>query len=242
MSSVKPTRLRPASNGMKKRTYKNAVVFCNGDLADLSRIRRHINTQTLLVGCDGGTSHILSLGLVPHAVIGDFDSISPKTERALSAGGGPSSGGNGKHVEYFRYPTDKLYTDSELGLMYAMKKGCKEIILAGVRGTATDHFLGNLFLLAKKKYASLKIKIVEGNEEIVLVRSHVKIKGKKGDAVSLIAVGPDASGVTTKGLFYPLKNAVLQSGTAQGIRNRLTGKYAEIWVRNGAILVIHQLA
>ena len=135
----------PASNGMRKRTYKKAVVFCNGDLADLSRVRRHINTKTLLVGCDGGTSHILALGLVPHVVIGDFDSISSKTQRALS------TGGKGKEVEYFRYPTDKLYTDSELGLALAMERGCKEIILAGVRGTATDHFLGNLFLLAKKK-------------------------------------------------------------------------------------------
>jgi len=222
--------------------FRKAIIFCNGDLADLSRVRRHINSKTLLVGCDGGTSHILSLGLVPHVVIGDFDSIPPTIERALSAGGGSSSGGNGTGVEFLRYPADKLHTDSELGLMYAIKKGCTEIILAGVRGTATDHILGNLFLLAKKKYASLKIKIVEGNEEIELVRSHVKIAGEKGDAVSLIAIGKSASGVMTKGLFYPLNNAVLKSGTAQGIRNRLTGKYAEISLRRGAILVIHQLA
>ena len=169
---------------------------------------------------------------MPHAVIGDFDSISSTTKRAL----------RGKHVEYFRYPIDKLYTDSELGLALAIEKGCKECIITGIRGTATDHFLGNLFLLAKKKYASLKIKIVEGNEEIELVRSHIKITGKKGDAVSLIAVGKDAGGVTTKGLFYPLKNAVLKSGTAQGIRNRLTGRNAEIKLRRGALLVIHQIA
>lgn len=210
---------------------KKAIIFCNGDLADLSRVRRHINKKTLLIGCDGGTSHILSLGLTPHVVIGDFDSIAPKTERALK----------GKEVEYFRYSTDKLYTDSELGLALAMERGCKEIILAGVRGTATDHLLGNLYLLAKKKYASLKIKIIEGQEEILLTRSHIRIKGRKGESISLIAVGCDASGVTTKGLFYPLKNAVVQSGTAQGIRNRLIGKSADIELKRGAILIIHQL-
>lgn len=221
---------------------KKAIIFCNGDLADLSRVGAHIDESTLLVGCDGGTSHILSLGLIPHVVIGDFDSISPKIERALSAVGGSSSGGKGKNVEYVRYPREKIWTDSELGLMYAIKKGCQEFIMTGVRGTATDHFLGNLYLLAKKKYASLKIKIVEGNEEIVLVRQHIRIRGKKGDAVSLIATGRNARGVTTKGLFYPLKNAVLKSGTAQGIRNCLTGKNAEIKLKKGAILVIHQLA
>ena len=210
---------------------KKAVVFLNGDLADLSRIPQHINKKTLLVGCDGGTAHILSLGLTPHVVIGDFDSISPKVVRALKH----------KKVEYFRYPTDKLFTDSELGVTLAMKRGCKEIILAGVRGTATDHFVGNLFMLAKKKFASLDIKIIEGREEILLVRTRVRIKGSKGDDLSLIAIGQDAKGVSTKGLFYPLKNAVLKSGTAQGIRNKLTGKYAEITIRKGPLLVIHRL-
>ena len=209
---------------------KKAVVFLNGDLADLSRIPQHIDKKTLLVGCDGGTAHILALGLTPHVVIGDFDSISPKVVRALKH----------KKVEYFRYPTDKLFTDSELGVTLAMKRGCKEIILAGVRGTATDHFVGNLFMLAKKKFASLDIKIIEGREEILLVRTRVRIKGSKGDDLSLIAIGQDAKGVSTKGLFYPLKNAVLTSGTAQGIRNKLTGKYAEITVRKGPLLVIHR--
>lgn len=211
---------------------KKAVVFCNGDLADLSRVRRHIDKKTLLIGCDGGTAHVLSLGLTPHVVIGDFDSISAKTIRALS----------GKLVEYIQYPTDKLCTDSELGLTLAMERGCKEIILAGVRGTATDHFLGNIFMLAKKKFAGLNIKIVEGVEEMELVRTRIRITGKKNDDVSLIAIGADASGVSTKGLFYPLKNAVLESGTARGIRNKMTGKYAEITVRKGPLLVIHRVA
>src|SRR3989344_7970171 len=154
---------------MTKSAYKKAVVFLNGDLADLSRVKAHIDKKTLLVGCDGGTAHILSLGLTPHVVIGDFDSISPKILRALA----------GKMVEYIQCPTDKLFTDSELGVTLAAARGCKEIILAGVRGTATDHFVGNLFMLAKKKFASLDIKIIEGQEEIMLVRTSIRIEGRE---------------------------------------------------------------
>jgi len=212
--------------------FRKAVVFCNGDLADVSRVRKYIDAKTLIVGCDGGTAHALSLGLTPHVVIGDFDSISNKTLRALG----------GKEVEYLRYPREKDFTDSELGLMYAKEKGCTDIILAGVRGTATDHFLGNLFLIAKKQYRAFNIKIVEGREEMMLLRKHIRIRGKKGDDVSLITIGPDAAGVTTKGLFYPLKNAVLKSGTASGIRNRLTGTHAEITLKKGALLVIHRVS
>jgi thiamine pyrophosphokinase len=226
---------------MKEIKYKKAVVFCNGDLADLSRVRKHIDKKTLLIGCDGGTAHILSLGLTPHVVIGDFDSISAKTIRALSSGGGSASRGEGRQIEYIQYPTDKLYTDSELGLTLAVERGCKEIILAGVRGTATDHLLGNIFMLAKKKFAAFKIMIVEGREEMMVVRKHIRIAGSKGDDLSLIAIGADASGVSTKGLFYPLKNAVLTSGTAQGIRNKMTATHAEITLKKGTLLVIHRL-
>ncbi|OGG52996.1 thiamine diphosphokinase [Candidatus Kaiserbacteria bacterium RIFCSPLOWO2_12_FULL_53_8] len=208
-----------------------AIIFCNGDLTDLSRIGKYIDKKTLLIGCDGGTSHILSLGLMPHVVIGDFDSISSKTLRALKD----------KKVELIKYPKEKDITDSELGLTYTIGKSCREIIITGIRGTSTDHFLGNLFMLAKKQYASLNIKIVEGKEEVVLVRKHIRIKGKKSDIVSLVPIGQNVSGVTTKGLFYPLKNDTLKSSSARGIRNRMTGKHAEISIQKGTLLVIHRL-
>ena len=123
--------------------------------------------------------------------------------------------------------------------MLAKERGYRDIIITGIRGTCTDHLLGNLFLLAKSRFASLRIKIIDGREEMVIARKHTRIKGKKGDVVSLVALR-SARGVATKGLFYPLHGAVLQQGSARGIRNRLTGTYAEVGLRNGALLVIHQ--
>jgi thiamine pyrophosphokinase len=208
-----------------------AIIFCNGDLADLSGIHRYIDKKTLLIGCDGGASHVISLGFMPHVVIGDFDSLSRKTKHIL----------NRKKVVCLRYPTDKKHTDSELGLMYAVEHGCREIIITGVRGTSTDHVLGNLFMLARPKYASYDIKIIEGAEEMTLIRDKIRIEGKKGRLVSLIPIGRDVRGVTTKGLFYPLKNEVLLSGSARGIRNKMTGTSAEITIQKGTLLVIRAL-
>jgi len=209
---------------------RKAIVFINGDLADLSRVRNLITKDTLLVGCDGGAAHILSLGLTPHVVIGDFDSLSPKNRRLLKKLG----------VELIRYPRDKLYTDSELGVDLAAKRGCREIIITGVRGTSTDHLVGNLFMLAKKKFAHLSLRIIEGNEEIVLVRKYVRINGKKGDIVSLIPARGDARGITTRGLFYSLKDATIKAGSSRALRNSLTGKRAVVSLRGGALLVVHQ--
>lgn len=211
---------------------RKAAILVNGDLADLSRVRAHIDKNTLLIGCDGGAAHILALGLTPHVVIGDFDSISSKVLRVLKQ----------KNVELIRYPRDKLYTDTELGVALAMERGCRDIVLAGVRGTHTDHLIGNLSTLAKKKFAALSFKVIDGNEEITLVRKHIRIKGKNKDIVSLLPAGRGARGVTTKGLYYPLRNATIPSGSTRGLRNHMTGKHAEITVREGTLLVIHHLA
>ncbi len=204
----------------------------NGDAADCLGIRKYIDKEALLIGCDGGARHIRALGLTPHVVVGDFDSISPRVLKSLEHQG----------VELIRHPEDKSHTDSELCILLAKERGYRRIILTGVRGTHTDHMVGNLFLLAKKEFASLSMKIVEGKEEIFVVRKHVRIEGKKGDLVSLLPLGHDVRGVTTKGLVYSLRGETLFSGSTRSLRNRMTGQRAEINVRTGALLVVHRFA
>lgn len=209
---------------------KRAAIFCNGDLSDVSTVKKYINAQTLLIGCDGGTAHILSLGLMPRVVIGDFDSLSSKTFRLLRQ----------NRVECIKYPRDKLCTDTELGLMLAKKRGYTDIIMTGIRGRETDHLIANLALLGKKRYLSLNLRMIDGKEEMTLVRREIDITGKKGDIISLIPIGDDARGVSTEGLFYPLKNAKLRAWTSQGLRNHLTGKQGKVALKKGSLLVIHQ--
>lgn len=211
---------------------KKAVIFVNGDTADYSRILTHIDKDTLLIGCDGGTQHMLALGLIPHVVVGDFDSLSPKVQKALER----------THIELIRYPEEKSHTDSELCVMLAQERGCRTVILTGVRGSHTDHMMGNFLLLANKEFAALSMKIVEGDEEIVLVREHARITGKKDDMISLLPVGVPVKGVVTRGLLYPLKNETLVLGSTRSLRNCMTGKRADITLQKGAVIMVHRFA
>ena len=61
----------------------NAVIFLNGDKTDVSRVKNIIDENTLIIGCDGGTKHLLSLGFVPHVVIGDMDSLTKEIKSKL---------------------------------------------------------------------------------------------------------------------------------------------------------------
>lgn len=211
---------------------KKAVIFMNGNTADCSTIRAYVDKQAFLIGCDGGTRHILARGLTPHVVVGDFDSIPREVLKKIER----------KRIELIRYPKDKSHTDSELCILLAKERGYRTIILTGLRGTHTDHMLGNILLLAKKGFTSLSIKIVEGREEMCLVRDRVRISGRRGDLVSLLPLGDDVRGVSTKGLLYRVQRETLVFGSTRALRNRMTGKRAEIIVQKGALLVIHRFA
>jgi thiamine pyrophosphokinase len=207
-------------------SHTKAIIFLNGDRTDLSQVKTYIDKQTLLIGCDGGTDHILALGYKPHVVIGDFDSLSDPTITI-------------KGVTYVHYPADKDFTDSELAIRYAAKLGYREIILAGVLGTRLDHLIGNIYLLIKPEFSKLNIKIIEGNQVIYLIHADIRISGKKGDIISFIPIKRNTQVKSTVGLKYDLAKYQLSPRGNLGISNVFTSNIAEVNIKKGILLVVH---
>ena len=85
------------------------IIFANGILPELELARRLIQAGDVLIAADGGTRHVLALGLFPSIVIGDLDSLTPDERRRLDA----------KGVEIQQYSRDKDETDLELAFHYA---------------------------------------------------------------------------------------------------------------------------
>jgi len=206
--------------------HRQAVIFLNGDRTDLSGVKPYIDGRTLLVGCDGGTRHILALGYKPSAVIGDFDSYEQPDDT------------NG--TVYVRYPADKDYTDAELAVRYAAEQGCRRIILAGVLGTRLDHLLGNILLLVKDEFAPLDIKIIEGDQEIYLIRGQARINGTAGDIISFIPINGPVEVSRSTGLKYDLSRHDLSPQANLGVSNILTEPVAEVRLKTNVLLVVHQ--
>ena len=224
-----------------KRKPGKAFIFLNGDLSDMSRVKPYIDDRTLLIGCDGGTRHILALGYKPGAVIGDFDSLESLAGDIidrLKRSGRQSTNING--TVYIRYPADKDQTDSELAIRYAAKRGCHQIILAGLLGTRLDHLLGNVLLLTKDEFSELDIKIIEGSQEIYLMHGPARIVGTPGDIISFIPIAGSARVSSTTGLKYDLSQYDLSPQSNHGISNVLTKPIALVNIKTGMLLVIHE--
>lgn len=191
---------------------KRAIIFSNGELADISRLK--IKKTDLLIGVDGGTKQILK----PDIIIGDFDSLTAIPE----------------NVPLIMHPKDKDFTDTELALQFCEKQNIKEVILVGFLGRRLDHLIANLMSLSKYNF-----KIIEGNQEIFLIKNKAVIKGRPGDLISLIPLLGDCIGVTTAGLEWGLQGSTLKVGSSRGVSNVMLGKSASISLKKGCLLVVH---
>ena len=69
------------------RNMQRIIIFANGELPELEKARSLLQHADYIICADGGTRHALSLGLTPHLVIGDMDSIETGRWRQLEEAG-----------------------------------------------------------------------------------------------------------------------------------------------------------
>ena len=168
-----------------------AVIIANGVIGDF---RPAIFPDDLILAVDGGLRHCLALNLRPHTLIGDMDSLSPEELDAATRSGIPIS----------RFPARKDHTDLELALQAAIRLGAGDIVLLGALGARWDMTIANIMLLAAPELAGHRVRILDGMQEITLVRageSH-RFEGNAGDLLSLIPLRADAKNVCVTGLRY----------------------------------------
>jgi len=211
---------------------KKVVIIANGQLPDEEQARELVHMADLLICADGGAAHALRLGLRPHLVIGDMDSLTPAQLDALRD--------TGAHL--IAHPASKDETDLELALLRAVEQGAEEILILGALGGRADQTLANVLLLARPELGETYTRIIAGKEELFLINGEGYIKGQPGDTVSLLPLAGDAKGITTEGLEYALHEGTLRFGLARGVSNVLTAPRAHVQVREGLLLcvVIHR--
>ena len=206
------------------------IIFANGLVPDLESARQLIQPGDMLYAADGGTRHVLALGLLPSVVIGDLDSVTSNERQWLVVRG----------VQIQQYPSDKDETDLELALHLAIEAGYREIRILGGLGGRLDQTLENLSLLTGPELADLDVRIDDGVEEAFFTRNQCEIRGRPGDIVSLIPWGGEVIGICTEGLRWPLRSETLFPNKTRGISNEMFNEMATIEIVSGLLLCIHR--
>ena len=205
-----------------------AILFANGQLADPAAALAALRPRDRLIAADGGLHHLLALGLTPHVLIGDLDSVIPAEVAQAEA--------HGARVE--RFPPKKDQTDLELAVRLALAEGARDLWIFGALGLRWDQTLANLLLLAHPDFRGARLRLVDGPQQIYLIQDQAVIDGQPGDTVSLISLQGDAAGVTTSGLEYPLDRGRLAFGSTLGVSNVLLGTTATVRVEHGLVACI----
>ena len=181
-----------------------------------------IGVADTVIAADGGLAHTQKLGITPHIILGDFDSL----------GYVPS----GARV----YPVEKDDTDSMLAVRKGLALGCKRFILYGaLDGPRLDHTVANLQTLLFLADHGARGFLVGKDQTVTAIKEETVVfpAGFTG-TVSLFCLGEKAECVTIRGLHYSLENGALTSSFPLGVSNHFTGDAASVTVEDGSLLVI----
>ncbi len=206
----------------------HTLIIANAPDLDLSSHGERIRTADMLIAADGGALPLLRCGILPRIVIGDLDSVDEATQELLISRG----------VEIQRFPRAKDETDLELALLYAAECGSDSIDVLGALGGRWDHTLANVALLALPELINRRVRLLDINQSLMLVRDAITLDGHLGDTISLIPLTGAVHGITTHGLLYALQDATLGFEHARGISNVLLESPGHVTIRAGLLLVI----
>jgi thiamine pyrophosphokinase len=190
-----------------------------------------------VVAADGGARHAAPLGLAIDRWVGDGDSLGEAGIAELEAAGVP--------VERAR--PDKDESDTELAILAALALGATTLtVLGALGGPRVDHALANVGLLSMPELEPLGVRLLAVDARLRCLRAPgpeggpttLDLGGRVGDLVSLLPLGSDAEGVTTRGLAYPLDDEPLVAGRTRGLSNVRERPDAVVVLRRGQLLVI----
>ena len=177
-----------------------------------------------MIAADEGIDNARSLGIQVDLLVGDLDSASPAARSTA------------RTVE--RHPIDKDETDLELALSAALAAGMGSVTVVGTIGGRVDHAIGNMLVVAADRWADLRIDLRIDGARAWVVRDRVEVRGTVENLVSLLAVGGQATGVTTTGLAWALTDGVLEPGVGLGLSNRMAASTATVAVGSGVVIAL----
>ena len=198
---------------------KQCVIFCAGGFSGLAK---PLDGDELVIAADGGLRHAQALGVTPHIILGDFDSL----------GQIPT----GAEV----YPVEKDDTDSMLAIKKGLALGCTRFLLYGsLDGPRLDHTVANFQALHYLAEHGARGYLVGAEQIVTLIHNEaMAFPADWAGYLSVFCLGNNAKGVSIRGVKYEIENQALTCAFPLGVSNQFVGKAASVEVTEGTLLLI----
>lgn len=207
-----------------------AVIIAHGTMSDFALMRTFISPHDIVIAADGGALYAENMGILPHILIGDMDSLGEEKFKYFAQ----------KNVEIIKYPKEKDETDTHLALLHAIKLGVQEIVVLAATGSRIDHTFGNLLLAFHPNFKDINIIFKDEQQDISLLSNNSEIEGQNGETFSLILL-ENITGLSIKGAKYPLNNVQAVFGASLTLSNEFLQEKVRIsWDEGEKILLVRQ--
>ncbi len=191
--------------------------FAPRDVSSANKLGR----DTLVIAADSGYDTALAVGVTPHLVVGDMDSVrhSLPTE-----------------TEIMRVRPEKDDTDTMLAIDTALERGADSITVIGGAGGRADHWLSNIFMLEYLSDAGVAAELWDGINRITVVHDGSVVIPAGCCYFGILAL--DDSTVTASGCRYPLNKAPLRRNHPYAVSNEVVGESALVTVSGCAVVTV----
>ena len=190
-------------------------------------IQLNINDGDLIIAADAGLNTLNKLGIKPHLIVGDFDSLDYTPE--------------GDNV--IKHPVKKNETDTILAIDIALEKGFKKFLIYGCIGGRLDHTYANIQTAAYVAEKGGNAVFLSDDISFTVIKdNYIEFHEDNKGIISVFAHKEAAEGVTESGLLYELDNATLSPDFPLGVSNEFSGNKAKISVDNGTLCIMWETA
>lgn len=208
-------------NRMKKK-IRHALVICNGEAPPRSLLMPLLRSKPFILCVDGGANKARSYGITPDCIIGDLDSIMPRTRQIYSS------------VPVIHI-ADQNSTDLEKGLEYLLANGCRSALIIGAMGERPDHTMAN-FSILMKYHRRLSLRFFDERCTVEIIPKKIRFTAAIGQQISLVPMDK-CTGIVTSGLRYPLRRETLQPGVREGSSNEAVKSTISISLDRGTLML-----
>lgn len=181
---------------------KPCLLVGGGDLWDEDFARARALTSAV-VAADGGAAACLSRGVLPDAVIGDFDSLSPEMAARVPA----------ERLHHIREQDSTDFDKCLRNITAPLAIG------VGFGGARLDHELAALNVLCRRP--ERRCVLFGRGGLICLAPPRLSFAARPGEAVSLFPLGPVTG--RSQGLHWPINGLQFAPSQQSGTSNRATG-------------------
>ena len=194
-------------------------------------LRNYLNNVDFIIAADKGSECLYSYNITPNLLLGDFDSTKKEILEQIRS----------QVEEILEFPPEKDYTDTEIAIIEAIKRGAKKIYLFGATGSRMDHTLGNIGLLLTTKRRGATLEIIDDNNRLYIGEKKMKLFGEYGENISFHALCDKVKSFNIRGAKYNLETCDISLLDPRAICNEFIDTPIEISYEEGELLILHSI-